>query len=164
MKKIFLALVMGLALSVGVVYAKDDALAAPASVTVGERVAAYLQNYFNAMSSIVRARMIDQNTKKLFAAKPNTDALRANIFYAQTDGVITVLVVGNLTSTEDTKPVLQEAKKIIMSAAKTVSSNFGVTLTDNDIVMVYYSGAIMKPILKFKDGNYILPEDTVAAQ
>ncbi len=143
MRKILLLLALGFGMA-GMAFAQDDALSARDSVPAGERLASYLQSYFNTFSS-------------LEALKPGQEALKANIFYNPGAQVITVLVVGSLTDPEDAKPVLTTALKVLMRSAKNVKSSYGFTLSEKDLALLYFSAGSRKSILTLKAGAWTEP-------
>jgi hypothetical protein len=144
MRKTLLLLALGFAGMAGIASAQDDALSARDSVPVGERLASYLQSYFNTFSS-------------LEALKPGQEALKANIFYTPSAQVITVLVVGSLADPEAAKPVLTTALKVLLRSAQNVKSSYGFTLSEKDLALLYFSAPARRSILTLKAGLWTEP-------
>ncbi len=140
MRKTLLLLALGFTLA-GMAFAQDEALSARDSVPAGERLASYLQSYFNTFSS-------------LEALKPGQEPLRANIFYNPGAQIITVLVVGSLTDPEEAKPILTTALKVLMQSAKNVKNSYGFTLSEKDLALLYFSAGSRKSILTLKAGAW----------
>jgi hypothetical protein len=134
------------------VYAGDDALSQPQTVTAGERVAAYLQSLMISTGAIIESK----NQGDLIN---RPEVYRIAVTYDLQDKVLDVSVVGTEGDIEAAKKKLKIAQEMIMNFNKKIQRNFGITLTKDDLVMDYLDAKAGKIILKYRNGNFEIPDD-----
>ncbi|HVM32868.1 MAG TPA: hypothetical protein VMU88_07020 [bacterium] len=130
--------------------AADEMLNASSSVPLGERVAAYLQGYYDTFGP----PMAD---KEGLGAPP-----AAHLFYSAAGRVITVLVSGKAGSAEQAKPALALVQKILLSAGKGVKRDFNLDLGPKDLALLYLAGPRAQALLSLKEGVYAPPGSAAA--
>jgi hypothetical protein len=141
------ALVLGLLLA-GKVYAGNDALSQPQTVTAGERVANYLQSVMNSVSAVLEA----QNQGDILNGR---EIYRVGVTYDPLDKVIELSVVGAQTDPKAAQGKLELTRKLVMSFNKKIQRNFGVTLGEDDFAMDYLYAKTNQIVLKYRDGKFL---------
>jgi hypothetical protein len=129
-------LILGITLMTGAAWAADPTLAKVGGIYLGEKAAAIIQNYFNAVAPY---------TKVQASPYQDTAPLAAYIVYDAKAQVIRVTLVGS--SDDQAGAAIETATNLIMgrpnsisevSAAKLVRESCGIELGTNDLEFQFY--------------------------
>jgi hypothetical protein len=129
-------------------YAGNAKLAERSSVPTGERIANYLQAVVSSASELVNA----QNQGDLFGGHTPD---RFSFNYDPDNQVVDVDVVGGLETYADARKMLELTQKLVFSLNRKIEKYYGVTLTTDDLTMVYFNAKTGSSVAKYEKGQYI---------
>jgi hypothetical protein len=129
-------------------YAGNAKLSERALMPRGERIANYLQSVVSSASELVNAK----NQGDIFGGHTPD---RFSFNYDPDEQVIDVDVLGGLESYDSAQKMLELTQKLIFSLNRKIEKYYGVTLTTDDLAMVYFNTMTGSSIAKFENGQYI---------
>jgi len=145
MKKLWLALV--LVLTQTPVFSQNAGLAKTGSVPAGERVAHYLQIYFEKIGTVVETK----SSGGLFGG---SKTYRVLVLYDPDRQGLEVTVIGGEDSRAVGQSMLDAARGIILKLNPRLQKYFEVTLQETDLSMDYLCAKNGQVLVRYRDGKY----------
>ena len=149
MKKTWL--VLGWAFLAGMASGQNADLSKARPVPAGERVAAYLQTYFEKIGTVVEAK----SSRDLFGG---SKTYRVLVVYDPDQQGLEVTVMGGDDDPAVGQSMLDTARDIILKLNPKLQKYFEVTLQASDLSMDYLCAKNGKVLVQYRDGKFLEPQ------